>query len=298
MRFSFWPGSANPWDDILSLAKHAEATGWDGIWFADHFMPNTPEAKGPTNECFTVMAGLAAAVPRVRVGSLVAGNMYRHPAAVAKMAAGIDNISGGRFVLGLGSGWQENEHQKYGMEFSTVPGRLKRLEEACEVVTRLLRDDRTTFEGKFYQLEDAPLDPKPVQQPLPLLIGGGGEKVTMRIAAKYANEWNVWGTPEVMRQKMAILDEHCRKAGRDPKEIKRSCQTMLFLSDDPAVIERAKPMASRAIAGNLNHVKSVMKEYVDAGVDEFILPDFTLGTGERRIETMNTFIEKVAPEFR
>jgi len=298
MRFSFWPGPNNSWQDILSLAKHAEATGYDGIWFADHFMANTPEAKGPTNECFTVMAGLAAAVPRVRIGSLVAGNMYRHPAVVAKMAAGIDNISGGRFVLGMGSGWQENEHQKYGMEFSTVPGRLKRLEEACEVITRLLRDDRSTFEGKFYQLDDAPLDPKPVQQPLPLLIGGGGEKVTMRIAAKYANEWNVWGTPEVLRQKMAILDEHCRKAGRDPKEIKRSCQTMFFLSDDPAVLERAKPMAGRAIAGNLDHVKSVMKEYVEAGVDEFILPDFTLGGGERRIETMNTVIEKVAPEFR
>ncbi len=299
MRFSVWPGPNNSWEETLAIARHAEATGWDGVWFADHFMPNQEDVSGPVNECWTTLAGLAASVPRVRLGSLVAGNMYRHPAVLAKMAAEIDIISGGRLVLGLGAGWQENEHQKYGIEFSTVGGRLSRLEEACEVVTGLLRNERTTFRGKYYQLDDAPLAPKPVQQPLPLLIGGGGEKRTMRIAAKHADEWNVWGRPDLLRRKMGVLDEHCGNLGRDPKSIKRSAQTFVFLTEDEAILERARQMpADRTIAGGVDEVKRVMQEYAEAGVDEFIMPDFNLGRGERKIAAFDAFIEKVAPEFR
>ena len=299
MRFSVWPGPNNSWEETLAIARHAEATGWDGVWYADHFMPNQEDVSGPVNECWTTLAGLAASVPRVRLGSLVAGNMYRHPAVLAKMAAGIDIISGGRLVLGLGAGWQENEHQKYGIEFSTVGGRISRLEEACEVVTGLLRNGRTTFSGKYYQLDDAPLEPKPVQQPLPLLIGGGGEKRTMRIAAKYADEWNVWGRPDLLRRKMSVLDEHCRSLGRDPKSIQRSAQTFVFLTEDEAILERARQMpADRTIAGSVDEVKRVMQEYAEAGVDEFIMPDFNLGRGERKIAAFDAFIEKVAPEFR
>ena len=132
------------------------------------------------------MAGraVAVAVPRIRLGTLVTGNTYRHPAVLAKIAAGVDIISDGRVVLGIGSGWQENEHEAYGLEFSTVGGRLRRLEEACVIIKSLLANDRTDFDGEFYQLKDAPLDPKPVQDPLPLMIGGGGEKVTLRITAQ------------------------------------------------------------------------------------------------------------------
>jgi len=299
MRFSVWPGPNNSWEETLAVARHAEATGWDGVWYADHFMPNQEDVSGPTNECWTTLAALAALVPRMRLGSLVAGNMYRHPAVLAKMAAGIDIISGGRLVLGLGAGWQENEHRKYGIEFSTVGGRLSRLEEACQVVTGLLRDERTTFRGKYYQLDEAPLVPKPVQQPLPLLIGGGGEKRTMRIAARYADEWNVWGRPDVLRHKMGILDGHCRDLGRDPKAIQRSAQAFVFLSEDGAVLERARQMpADRTIAGGVDEVKRAVQEYVDAGVDEFIMPDFNLGRGERKIAAYDAFIQKVAPEFR
>lgn len=299
MRFSVWPGPNNSWEETLAVARHAEATGWDGVWYADHFMPNQEDVSGPVNECWTTLAGLAASIPRVRLGSLVAGNMYRHPAVLAKMAAEIDIISGGRLVLGLGAGWQENEHRKYGIEFSTVGGRLSRLEEACEVVTGLLRNERTTFRGKYYQLDDAPLAPKAVQQPLPLLIGGGGEKRTMRIAAKYADEWNVWGRPDVLRQKMSVLDGHCKDLGRDPKSIKRSAQTFVFLTEDEAILERARQMpADRTIAGGVDEVKRVMQEYADAGVDEFIMPDFNLGRGERKIAAFDDFIQKVAPEFR
>lgn len=299
MRFSFWPGPGNSWADLLALGQHAEKTGWDGLWFADHFMPNTAEAAGPTAECWTTLAAWAAAVPRVRIGSLVSGNTYRHPAVLANMAANIDNVSGGRLVLGLGAGWQENEHQKYGIPFYTLKERMDRLEEACQVVTKLLTGERATFEGKHYQLEDAPNEPLPVQSPLPLLVGGGGEKRTMRIAAKYAQEWNVWGSPEVLTQKGQVLERHCADIGRDPKEIKRSAQALLILTDDQAVVERARQGGRPVIAGNVEQVKETVAAYVDAGVDELIIPDFSLGREmEPKKAVMDRFINEVAPAFR
>lgn len=298
MRFAFWPGGQQPWSAILESAQHVEATGWDGIYFADHFMPNADDNSGPTHEAWTTIAALAAAVPRVRIGTLVTGNTYRHPALLAKMAAGIDHISGGRLVLGLGSGWQENEHAAYGLEFSTVPGRLNRLDEACQVIKSLFANERTTFAGRYYQLKDAPLAPKPIQTPLPLLIGGGGEKRTLRIVAKYADEWNVWGTPDILRQKMAILDQHCADVGRDPKAIQRSAVALLVISDDQALIERTRASGRPVIAGDVAGVREVIRDYQRSGVDEVIIPDFNLGPMERKKATLDTFIREVAPEFR
>ncbi len=275
MRFGFWPGPNNSWSDTLALAKHAEAGGWHGVWYADHFMPNAEDTSGPTSECWTTLAALAASVPRIRLGALVTGNTYRHPAVLAKMAANVDNISGGRCVLGLGAGWQENEHRAYGINFSTLGGRMSRFEEACQVVTGLFSNEQTTFAGKHYQLTDAPLAPKPVQKPLPLLIGGGGEQRTLRIAAKYANEWNVWGTPEVLKHKGDILNQYCRDIGRDPKTIAHSAQGMLVLTDDAAMVERMKARAARL---SRNGPRCVRSSSVRRGrVDELIIPDFNLG---------------------
>ena len=167
MRFSFWPVAQQSWDTLVELAQRAESTGWDGIWFADHFMPNADDNSGPVHEVWSVLSAWCALVPRLRIGPLVLGNTYRHPAVVAKMAATADHISGGRFVLGIGAGWQENEHEAYGIEYSTVGGRLRRFEEACHLMRSLLENERTNFDGKFYQIKDAPLSPKPIQTPLP-----------------------------------------------------------------------------------------------------------------------------------
>ena len=213
MRFSFWPNAAQSWADTLATARHAEATGWDGIYVADHFLPSIGDDSGPTNECWGLLAGLAAAVPRVRLGSLVCGNTYRHPAVLANQAATVDQISGGRVVLGLGAGWQENEHEAYGIDLPAPGSRLDMLEEACQVVKGLLTQDRTTFDGQYYQLDNAPCEPKPVQDPLPLLIGGGGEKRTLRIAAQFADEWNVWGTPETTRPQGSRARAALRRRG-------------------------------------------------------------------------------------
>jgi F420-dependent oxidoreductase-like protein len=300
MRFSFWPASTQPWVDVLEMARHVESTGWDGFYFCDHFMPNGRNVDVPWAEVFTTLGGIAAAVPRIRFGTLVCGNTYRHPAVLAKMAATLDHMSGGRFVLGLGAGWQENEHVAYGIPFYTLQERLARLEEACQVVKALFGEKRASFKGRFYQLEDAALDPKPVQQPLPLLIGGGGEKVTLRIAARWADEWNVWGDVALLKHKMAILDRHCARAGRDPRAIRRSAVALLQIVDDPQAAEKIRAGATGRplIVGTIDEVAKTVQAYRDAGVDELIIPDFNLGPREPKLATLDRFIREVAPRGR
>ena len=300
MRFTFWPGPTQDWQEVLSLARHVEATGWDGICYADHFMADGADTSGPWAEAWTTLSALAASVPRIRIGALVSGNTYRHPAVLAKMAATLDQVSEGRAVLGLGAGWQENEHRAYGIPFYTLGERLARLDEACQVIKGLFENERTTFHGKYYQLEDAPLAPKPLQQPLPLLIGGGGEKVTLRIAARYADEWNVWGDVATLEKKMAILDRHCAEVGRDPKAIQRSAVALLFQSDDKKFIEkirsggRGRPM----IVGDVGEVRATLEAYREAGVDELIVPDFNLGPRDRKLATLDQFINEAASSVR
>lgn len=300
MRFSFWPAPMQPWDELLLLARHIESTGWDGLWFADHFMPDAEDPSAPWSEAWTTLAAIAAQVPRIRIGPLVTGNTYRHPAVLAKMAATVDHVSCGRVILGLGAGWQENEHRAYGIPFGTTRERLERLDEACQVIRSLFREKRTTFEGRYYQLADAPLEPKPISSPLPLLIGGGGEKVTLRIVAKHADAWNVWGTPATLTAKSEILDRHCAEVGRDPGEIARTAVALLFLSDDREFLDRIRKSTEgqHVIVGNVDEVASTVEEYRAAGVGELIVPDFTLGPRERKLETLDRFIGEVAPRFR
>ena len=296
MRFSFWPAPMQPWADVVALARHVEATGWDGIWYADHFMPNAPDTSTAWPECWSTLAALAAAVPRLRIGPLVTGNTYRHPAVLAKMAATIDHISGGRLVLGLGAGWQENEHLQYGLPFYTTAERLARLEEACQVIKGLYAPGTCNFTGKYYQLDNASCEPKPLQSTLPLLIGGGGEKVTLRITAKYADEWNVWGTVETLKSKIATLNDHCQRIGRDPATIQKSAVALLFMNTDEQANARMRerPMQQAAIIGTPSEVKAIVAEYAAAGVDELIVPDFTLGPMPQKLATLDTFMRDVA----
>lgn len=288
-----------PFTETLSLGLHIADTGWDGLWLADHFMPNAEDTSAPWPEVWTTLSALATRVPGVRLGTLVSGNTYRHPAVLAKMAATVDHISDGRLVLGLGSGWQVNEHQAYGIEFSTVKGRLERLEEACQVIKRLFTEEKADFNGKYYTLSGASLEPKPLQKPLPLLIGGGGEKVTLRITAAYADEWNVWGTVDTLAAKMKILDKHCEAIGRDPAEIQRSAVALLFHTDDDAFAKRIRESSERpVIAGNTSEVRDIVCAYREAGVDELIVPDFTLGQGQEKVDRLDRFINEVAPVGR
>jgi alkanesulfonate monooxygenase SsuD/methylene tetrahydromethanopterin reductase-like flavin-dependent oxidoreductase (luciferase family) len=171
MKFGLFTGmGGTTWEAVQALWKHIETTGWDAAAVTDHFMPNTPERTGDMLECWTTLAALSAVVPRLRIGTIVSGNTYRHPAVVAKMAAQVDIISGGRLICGMGAAWQENEHQAYGIPFYTVGERLARLDEACHVMKALWTQDKARYKGRYYQLDDAPLSPKPVQRPHPELM--------------------------------------------------------------------------------------------------------------------------------
>jgi F420-dependent oxidoreductase-like protein len=299
MRFGFWPNPRSDYKATKTLAQHAEATGWDGIWLADHFLPEE-QALIPVHECWITMAALARDVPRVRLGTLVAGNTYRHPAVLANMVATLDNLADGRVVLGLGAGWQQNEHEAYGLDYGSVGSRLDRLEEACQIIKGLFSNEHFSFNGEHYQLQDAPLEPKPQQTKMPLMIGGGGEKRTLKITAQYADEWNVWGDVDILRHKMGVLDQHCESVGRDPQEIERSAVALLFLSDNEKYLKRIREadIASPTIIGNVNEVIEIVSKLKEIGVKELIIPDFTLGTliGADNVkqELMEKFITEVA----
>lgn len=299
MRFSFWPGNSQPLADVFEICRHADETGWERVYVADHFLPFQGPETGEIHECWTTLAGLAATLPHVELGALVTGNTYRNPAVLAKMAVTIDHICGGRFVVGLGAGWQENEHRAYGIPFPSVTERLDRLDEACQVILSLRRNEVSSFDGRYYRLDAAPLSPKAVGE-LPLLIGGGGERRTLRIVAAHADEWNIWATPDDMVHKSRVLDGHCADVGRDPAEIARSAVTMLILSDDQEYLTkmRERDFGRPVLVGTVDQARSTVQAYVDAGVDELIIPDFTMPTMDRKREALDRFIGEVATEFR
>jgi alkanesulfonate monooxygenase SsuD/methylene tetrahydromethanopterin reductase-like flavin-dependent oxidoreductase (luciferase family) len=243
---------------------------------------------------------LGGSLPRVRLAPLVTSVTYRHPALLANIAAAVDQISGGRLVLGIGAGWQENEHTAYGMELGTIRERLDRFEEAVRVVASLLSQPRTTFSGKYFQLEDAPNQPMPVQAHVPLLIGGAGERRTMRIAAQYADEWNTWSTPDLLAHKVSVLRAHCDEVGRDHTDIAVSTQAMVYLSKDTDWLDKKRQAASGRpeIIGTPTEVVDMVGRYRDAGANELIIPDFTFGPLARVKDTYDLFMQEVVPAFR
>ncbi len=216
--------------DEVPVIEHA--------WLFDHFMPLGNDPTGPCLEGWTLLSAYAALTKRLRVGLMVTGNTYRHPAVLANMAATIDIISNGRLDFGIGAGWNELEHSAYGIPLYEPGERIKRMGEACEVFRLLWTETTPNFDGKYYQLKDAYCEPKPVQKPYPpITIGGSGEQLTLRMVAKYADIWNfVGGPPEVFKHKSEVLDGHCAKIGRDPSTIERSIQSMVNPNDMQSTI--------------------------------------------------------------
>lgn len=298
MRFSHWISTAHPTDEVIDRGRHAEATGWDGLWLADHFMTNKDgPSDSPMHECFALLAALAIAVPRVRLGSLVAGNTYRHPAVLAKTAATIDHLSGGRMVLGLGAGWQVNEHEAYGIPLGSTKERLAWFEEACQVVTGLRDQARTTVAGDRYQLTEAPLEPKPIG-PLPLLIGSSGQTVMARIVATYAQEWNTWSTPALWVEKKQGYDRALAAAGRDPSTLHTSTQALVLVGPDGAAQAEDLAKVRPAIGGTAEQLVDTIGQWAEAGLDELVIPDFTLGDTAQAKENLDLLITEVASAFR
>jgi F420-dependent oxidoreductase-like protein len=310
MKFALFSGlGGTAWNDLLDTWRHLDATGWDAACVTDHFMPNTKDRVGDSLECWTALAALAAETRRMRVGTIVSGNTYRHPAVLAKMATNIDIISGGRLICGMGAGWQENEHQAYDIPFYTVGERLARLDEACQMLKLLWTQPKTTWKGKYYALDDAPHDPKPVQKPYPeLMVGGGGEKVTLKIAARHADHWNVWGGPSTLAAKGKILEGHCATVGRDPKTILRSAVMVLAMTDDAAEVEKMRKVymarmgadeekaRDTVLSGSRAQIQDTLGRLRDAGVGLLFIPSFFLGADKKK--TLDRFITEVAPALR
>ena len=221
-------------------------------WTFDHFYPIFSDPAGPCLEGWTTLTALAQATTRLRLGTLVTGIHYRHPAVLANMAAALDIISGGRLELGIGAGWNEEESGAYGIELGTLTERFDRFEEACQVLIGLLSQDTTDcfdFQGRFYQLTAARNEPKGPQRPHPpICIGGNGEKRTLRIAAKYADHWNfVGGTPAEFARKRDVLKAHCAEVGRNPKDIMLSAHIRVGERGARGVVEDAIALGAEGL---------------------------------------------------
>jgi F420-dependent oxidoreductase-like protein len=243
------------YDDILRVWLEADSIPIiEHAWAFDHFIPLGLDPTGPQLEGWTLLGALAARTQRLRVGLMVTGNIYRHPAVLANIGATVDHISHGRLDFGIGAGWNELECSMYGIPLYTPGERIRRLGEACEVVKRLWTETLANFDGKYYQLKVARCEPKPVQKPYPpYVIGGSGEQLTMRIVAQYANIWNFAGGPvDTFRHKIEVLERHCAAIGREPSTIVRSIQA--FINYD-----------------NLAETRDGIRPYIEAGATHIIL---------------------------
>jgi F420-dependent oxidoreductase-like protein len=220
--------------DVWRAADEIEL--FESAWNFDHFYPLVGDTEGPCMEAWVTLSALAAATRRIRVGCMVNGTPYRHPALIANMAASLDIVSNGRLELGLGAGWHEAECAAYGIDLLPLGKRMDRFEEAVQIVISLLSEETTSFQGSHYQVTDARCEPKGPQRPKPpIVIGGGGEKRTLKIAARYADHWNLpFATPDAFRAKRDVLNAHCADVGRNPDEITGSVQIALPAGQAPA----------------------------------------------------------------
>jgi probable F420-dependent oxidoreductase len=273
VKFSLWPKNDRAPAELLAEVRAADGAGWHGVWLADHYMPDsgdTTPKRGDVYECWALLPAVAAVTERVRIGTLVSPTSVHHPALLAKRAATLDQLSGGRFVLGLGAGWQINEHHAYGIELEPPGKRVSRFEESIQIVKALLAQESTTFHGEFYDFTDAPCDPKPVQSPLPILVGTRSPRM-LRITARNASEWNTWGTPEVAAERRAALVESCEQVGRDPGTFWTSVNALVSLG------EGAPPPGRAALSGSAEHLADQFGQYAELGFDEFNVPDWNFG---------------------
>ncbi len=262
--------------DLRAVWRIADEAGFDHLWAFDHFNPIFSDVAGDVFEGMTLLATMAEATSRVRIGLMVAGNTYRHPAVLAKMATTIDHLSGGRLEFGLGASGAEIEHAMLGIPFYTAGERIRRLGEALTVCRKLWTEERASFDGRYYTLTDAISNPKPLQRPHPpIWVGGAGEKLTLRVVAEHADVWNVIGSVEEVVRKASVLDQHCAEVGRDPAEIRRSVQPRFDPADPAAMVD-------------------LLHAYIEAGFTENII---YVPPGDEPVRAAEIAAERVLPEI-
>ncbi len=255
------------------------------LWVEDHFQWDA----NPTLEAFTTMSYFAALYPHLRMGSIVLGQSYRNPALTAKMAATLQALTGGRFILGLGAGWKQDEYAAYGYAYPSAATRIDQLDEALQIIRALFSESPASFQGRYYHIENAYCEPRP-DPPIPLLIGGGGERKTLRVVARHADMWNgAFLTAEEFAHKRSVLADHCRAIGRDPAEITHTYYGLVDLSDEQAAAARSPDL--HFLNGDTGQVARELDAFIALGVRHFMLgfTDFPSQTGLQR------FTEEVLP---
>lgn len=266
------------YDDVLAIWQEAERVPTiEHAWLFDHYSPINGHLDGPCLEGWTLLAAYAAVTQRLRLGLMVTGNTYRHPAVLQKIAATVDVISNGRLDFGIGAGWNEYEHTSMGIPLYRPGERIRRLDEACAIYKSLCTEHLTTFEGRYYQLKDARSAPKPVQQPYPpILIGGGGEQLTLRVVAKHADIWNFAGGPvETFQHKVRVLHEHCAAIGRDPEEIELSVQPPVNYDDMDATVRTVQGFVDAGATHIILYLRPPYPDGIVSRLAEEIIPRIT-----------------------
>jgi F420-dependent oxidoreductase-like protein len=307
IRFGIQTGQQGiAWSEMLDLWQKADTWGYDSLWNFDHFFPIFTDPTGPCFEGWTTLSALGQATKKARVGHLVNGNTYRNPCVLAKMAATLDHVTGGRLNLGIGAGWFELEHQAFGIDFKTIPGRLQALDEACQILRGMFRGEKFSLDGKHYRVRDALGMPRPVQDPLPIMIGGTGEKVLLRIVAKHADLWNANASAERMGELIDVIRRHGDAVGRDTDAIEKTVMIPLcykaprerqeFMCQLVSGMRGCTPEQARRqiVIGDEQECLETIARYAKVGVTHFI---FMLFQPVHRDE-VQAFAEEVAPKAR
>ena len=297
------------------VATKVESLDYDSIWLFDHLQPSS-SVKDPENvtffECWTMLSALAVETKKVTIGQLVTCNSYRSPSLLAKMGGTIDAISGGRLILGIGTGWYQSEYDAYGYDYSPPSVRVRKLDESLEIITKMWTQSKATFQGKYYSIKDAICNPRPIQKPHPpILVGGSGEQLTLGVVAKHADIHNFnFGSPDEFERKMSVLKQHCSRLGRDFDSIEKSYLCRLVLGKDrdhlKEKIERMKPpnlttedfvkQSSRIVFyGTPDDVLQRFQKFVDLGVTHIILH---LGKLEKNSPELDLISKEVIPKIR
>ena len=279
--FSYGTGVAELFPTVIAQAQEAEAAGFDSVFVMDHFyqLPGLGTPDQPMLEAYTALGGLATATERVQLGTLVTGNTYRNPTLLAKAITTLDVISQGRAILGIGTGWFELEHQQLGYEFGTFTDRFNKLNESLQIVLPMLKGERPTFSGKYYRAEEAMANPR-FRDHIPLMIGGGGEKKTIPLAAKYFDHLNIITGFDELPRKLQVVKDRCEEIGRDPATLETSLLVMAVIDENFTADLIPDDLKQQAVVGGPEQVADQIKTKVlDAGVDGVILSPVTSLTG-------------------
>ena len=305
MELASIPDPQDKWSTAVDTAVLAEELGYDSLWWYDHFHNVPVPAHEAVFECWTTVAAISQRTARIRLGQMVGCNGYRNPALLAKITSTVDVISGGRLDWGIGAGWYDHEFKGYGYEFPPAKDRIGMLREAVEIVKAMWSEPDVSYSGKYFELQGAQCDPKPLQQPHPpMLIGGGGEQLTLRVVARHADASNFGGKPHEWAHKAEVLKGHCAAVGRDYDEIQKTWSPEVFVRETEDEVAAAgsrsfwgEPVDSWAegnLVGTPEQVAEKIQAYVDLGCTGFYpwcsdYPDTT---------TLRLFAEKVIPSFR